>query len=118
MADEVVVHRWAGRLALAALRAEYAPPKVLPADAPGIPVRHHGPGIVFFVGKEALAELRVVTVRIEQRVRAVGLPRHGIGASRRGGAALGTRTVRLTLKNNTTFPCAFREDGQRYRRPG
>ncbi|MFD6286361.1 hypothetical protein [Streptomyces sp. NPDC060205] len=53
MAGEVVVHRWAGRLALAALRAEYAPPKVFPADAPGIPVRHHGPGIVFFVGQEA-----------------------------------------------------------------
>jgi hypothetical protein len=51
-----------------------APPAVVPADPPCSPVRHPGPGAVRFVGQEAVAELRVVTVRVEQRVRASDTP--------------------------------------------
>ncbi|MFF8995644.1 hypothetical protein ACF09H_38095 [Streptomyces sp. NPDC014983] len=78
-ADQVVVYRRAGLLALATLLAEHAPPAVVPADPPRGPVRHHGPGAARFVGEEAVAELRVVTVRVEQCVRAIRLLQHGFG---------------------------------------
>ncbi|MFF9490317.1 hypothetical protein [Streptomyces sp. NPDC014676] len=38
-----------------------------------------GSGAACFVGQEAVADLRIVTVRVGQRVRTIRLPQHGIG---------------------------------------
>ncbi|MEU7506353.1 hypothetical protein ACFZBM_36630 [Streptomyces lavendulae] len=70
---EIVMHRRAGLLGPAALLPEHAPPVVVPADPPRGPVRHGGPGAAGLIGQEAVAELRVLTVGVEQRVRAIRL---------------------------------------------
>jgi hypothetical protein len=78
-ADQVVMHRRAGLLLSAALLAEHAPPVVVPADPPRGPVGHAGSRAAGLVGQEPLAELRILSVRVEQRVRACGPLELGIG---------------------------------------
>jgi hypothetical protein len=78
-ADEVVVHGWSGLLDPPALLAEHAPPAVVPADPPRGPVGDagsQGPGLI---GQETVAELRILPVRVEQRVRAICPLEGGIG---------------------------------------
>ena len=71
---EVVVNGGAGLLAiLAALLPEHGPPAVRRRDPPCCPVRHRLALVAGFVGKEAIPELRVVAVGVEQGVRPIRL---------------------------------------------
>lgn len=69
-ADEVVMRGGAGLGTLAALGlAEHRPPLLVSADPPHHPVRHHVAGVADFIGEEPVSELRVVAVRVEDRLR-------------------------------------------------
>jgi hypothetical protein len=76
---QVVVDRRSGLLRFAALGlAERRPPAQLRADPPRGPLGHDLASLACFVDQEAVAELRVVAVGVEQGVRAVGLDQLGL----------------------------------------
>src|SRR5205085_287493 len=78
-AHEVIVRGGAGLGTLAGLAlAEHGPPAVLRAALPHRPLTHIEAGRVDFVGEEPIPELRIVTMRVEQRVRKVSLVPLGI----------------------------------------
>ena len=80
LSAQVVVDRRARRAAvLALLLTERRPPAVGRGDTPSGAISHRLPGRACFVGQETVAELRVVTMGIEERVRAVGLSDLGGG---------------------------------------
>ncbi|GAA2963953.1 hypothetical protein GCM10010518_58200 [Kitasatospora cinereorecta] len=79
--DPVVVDRRSGLgvLPAAPALAEGTPPAVVPADPPGGPLSHRltgGPGLV---EKEAVTELGIVAMRVEQGVGPVCLGELGTG---------------------------------------
>ena len=55
------------------------PRAVLGADPPCRALGHRLAGVTGFVGEEPITELRVVTVRVEERVGPVGLGQFGVG---------------------------------------
>ncbi|MGX1784940.1 hypothetical protein ACWIGF_27885 [Streptomyces diastaticus] len=68
-----------GVLAAAFAFAEHALPAVVAADSPSGPLGHHlasGPGLV---DEEAVAELEIVAVGVEQGVGPVGLGQFRVG---------------------------------------
>lgn len=68
--DQVVVDRRTGLPAVAAaFLTERAPPAHRGADPPRCPTRHRQAGVAGLVGEEPVAELWVVAVGVEQRVR-------------------------------------------------
>ncbi|MFE3776490.1 hypothetical protein ACFXPG_44890, partial [Streptomyces sp. NPDC059122] len=76
-----IVDRWPGFgvLPAAPALAEGTPPAVVPADPPGRPLGHRLTGGVGLVEEEAVSELRVVAVSVEQGVRPVCLGQFGVG---------------------------------------
>ncbi|MEY9997361.1 hypothetical protein ABIE67_009480 [Streptomyces sp. V4I8] len=64
-----------GVLAATASLSKRAPPAVVPADPPGGPLGHHLARGAGLVDKEAVAELRVVAVSVEQCIGPVCLAR-------------------------------------------
>ncbi len=79
-ADEIVVHRRPrSPLLRAAFLAEDAPPLIGRADPPRCAVRHRLTRLAGFVGKNAIADLRVLAVGVEQGVRPVRLLELRIG---------------------------------------
>ncbi|MGW6403342.1 DDE-type integrase/transposase/recombinase [Streptomyces sp. NPDC055134] len=67
------------RLTWRARLLRHAPPPVVPEDPPRRPVSRASPRAAGLISQEAVSELRVVTVGIEQRVRAMRLIEHGTG---------------------------------------
>jgi len=79
-AHKIVVHRRAGASSFpAAAFAERGPPAVVTADPPCRPLRHDLARVAGFVEEEPIAELRVVVVRVEQRVRTIRRDEFRIG---------------------------------------
>ena len=77
---EVIVDRRTGALAvLAALLPEHRPPLVAPADPPRGPLAHRLTSGFRFTGEEPIAELGIVTVRVEQGVGPIGLDQFRLG---------------------------------------
>ena len=71
---EVVVHGRSRSAGLAPLGfAERAEPAVGRRDPPRGPIRHGLAVVAGLVGEESMPELRVITMRVEQRVRAIRL---------------------------------------------
>ena len=77
--DEIVVRRRARQRPLTLLLAEHAEPAVVRADPPGGTVSHRLARGARLVGKQAVAELGIIAVRVEQRVRAPRL--HPLGVA-------------------------------------
>lgn len=78
-ADQIVVHRWTGLAVLTAFAlAERTPAAVVRTDPPG-GARHRLTSLAGLIDQEAIAELRIISVSIEQGVGAVGLNEFGIG---------------------------------------
>ena len=71
--DKVIVDRRSRLLSPALLLAERAPPSVVAADPPSGAVGHRRSGAAGFIGEEAVPELRVISVRVEQGIGPVGL---------------------------------------------
>jgi hypothetical protein len=68
-ADQIVMDGWADLAVLAALAlAERAPPTIGRADPPCGPLGHRLPGIAGLGDQEAVAELRVIAVGVEQGI--------------------------------------------------
>ena len=65
--------RWTGLL------PERGPPRVVPADPTRAALTHHLVGVSGLVGQQAVAELGVVLVGVEQRVRSVSPGRLSYG---------------------------------------
>lgn len=77
---QIVVHRWAGLGVLTAFAlAERTPAAVVRTDPPGGARRHRQTSLTGLIDQEAIAELRIISVSIEQGVGAVGLNEFGIG---------------------------------------
>ncbi len=78
--DEVVMGR---RTDLGTLRGlalpEPRPPAHLRADAPHRPLTHPMAGVADLIGEEPVAELGIVTVRVEDRVREARVVELGVG---------------------------------------
>lgn len=73
-ADQVIIDRWADLAVLAALTlAERTPPAVARTDPPRGPLGHLAAGIAGLGDQEAVPELRVIAMGVEQRVGAIGL---------------------------------------------
>jgi hypothetical protein len=80
----ILLSRWARPACLAAATlAEHAPPAVPTADPPHPPVTPCMAGVSGFVGQQPVAVLRIIVVRVEQRVGEVGLVQ--LPSSDRGG---------------------------------
>jgi len=75
------VRRHAGRAGLRVrpTLAEHAPPAVGRTDLPRGPISHRLPRLAGFVGQEPVAELEVLTVGVEERVRPVRFGSVGTG---------------------------------------
>ena len=78
--DEIIVDRGPGLTILAALLlTEHTPPLVIRADPPGGALGHRRPMILGLLAQVAVAELRVVAVGIEQRIRPMRLDKLSVG---------------------------------------
>jgi hypothetical protein len=94
----IVMNGWPGLLPLAPLGlAERAPPAVVTADPPRRPGCRQLARVTRFVDEEPVAELRVVAVRVDERVGSVSLRDLSVGdrgaATGSSGAATGSSTV-------------------------
>jgi hypothetical protein len=74
------VDRWTWFLAVAsALLPEHTPPDQVGADLPRGALGHRLAGVAGLIDQEPVAELRVLAVGVEQRVRPVGRSQVGVG---------------------------------------
>lgn len=78
--DQIVVHRWAGLTVLAApALTERAPPAVVRADPPRGARRHRLTRVTGLINQEAIAELGIISVSVEQGVGPIRLGEFGVG---------------------------------------
>ena len=108
--------RRAGLLAiLPALLPERGPPAQLGADLPRGPLGHRLARSAGLVDQEPVAELGVVAVGVEQRVRAIGRGQLGVGdrtgAGRRGPRGLLT-IARVVAEDDHQHDTDHGHDGQ------
>src|SRR5699024_6207787 len=101
--DEIVVHRRPGfAVPDAALLADGAPPAAGRADPPRGPPTHRFTGDVSLVGEVAVAELRILTVCVEQ----------GVGSMRFDALGIGDRVLQppvVGLASNLKYPARHRD---------